>query len=102
MKTTTKTTAKKATAKPRPKASRGRVTLTPGAAVRVGRELQELTQAQLSALSGIPQSAISAIETGAVELGLERAERLARALQVHPAVLLWPNGSADFAQKRTG
>jgi transcriptional regulator with XRE-family HTH domain len=74
-----------------PVRSRVRVELSPGQAVRVGRELQELTQADLASLCDIPQSTISAIESGRVKLGAERAERLARALRVHPAVLLWPN-----------
>jgi len=71
------------------------VTLTPGDAVRIGREVQEMTQAQLAAASGIAQATISSIEHGRVKLGAERAERLARALKVHPAVLLWPNWRAD-------
>jgi hypothetical protein len=45
MKTTTKAKAKKATKTTR--AASARVSLTPGSAVRVGRELQELTQASL-------------------------------------------------------
>lgn len=65
--------------------------LTPGDSVRVIRELQEMTQAQLGEASGIPQPTISSIESGRVTLGAERAEKLAIALEVHPAVLLWPN-----------
>lgn len=71
--------------------SRVRVELTPGQAVRIARELQEMTQAQLSAAADISQPTLSSIESGRVKLGVERAERLARALKVHPAVLLWPN-----------
>ena len=67
------------------------VTLSPGDAVRVGREVQAMTQAQLAAASGIAQATIPSIEHGRVKLGAERAKRLARALRVHPAVLLWPN-----------
>ncbi len=71
--------------------ARTRVALTPGDSVRLARELQEMTQAELAAGSGIPQGTISSIENGRVTLGAERAEKLARALKVHPAVLLWPN-----------
>lgn len=71
--------------------ARTRVKLTPGAAVRVARELQEMTQETLADASGLAQGTISSIESGRVTLGAERAERLARALKVHPAVLLWPN-----------
>jgi transcriptional regulator with XRE-family HTH domain len=76
-------------------AARVRVALTPGAAVRVARELQEMTQAELAEASGIPQPTLSSIENGRVTLGAERAEKLARALKVHPAVLLWPNWDAE-------
>ena len=58
--------------------------------VRIIRELQELSQNQLSELTGIPQSTISAIENSRINLGVERAKVLARALRVHPAVLVFP------------
>jgi transcriptional regulator with XRE-family HTH domain len=65
--------------------------MSPGDMVRVGRELQEMTQAQLARAADIAQPTLSAIENDRVSLGVKRAERLARALKVHPAVLLWPN-----------
>ena len=58
--------------------------------VRIVRELQELSQNQLAELTGIPQSTISAIERDRVNLGVERAKILARALRCHPAVLVFP------------
>ena len=61
--------------------ARGRVQLSAGEMVRVTRELQEMTQAELAAASGIAQGTISSIEVGRVSLGVERAERLARALK---------------------
>ena len=61
-----------------------------GESVRIVRELQELSQTDLAALTGIPQSTISAIENERVNLGVERAKVLARALRVHPAVLVFP------------
>lgn len=67
-----------------------RVEVTPGESVRVLRELQELSQSQLAKLTGIPQSTLSAIENGRVNLGVERAKVLARALKCHPAVLVFP------------
>jgi transcriptional regulator with XRE-family HTH domain len=68
-----------------------RVEVSVGDSVRILRELQELTQGQLGELTGIPQSTISAIENGRVNLGVERAKVLARALKCHPAVLVFPN-----------
>ena len=67
-----------------------RIPVSPGESVRIMRELQELSQNQLAELSGIPQSTISAIESGRVNLGVERAKAMARALKCHPAVLVFP------------
>jgi transcriptional regulator with XRE-family HTH domain len=74
-----------------------RVDVTPGESVRVIRELQGLTQAQLSELCGIPQTTISGIENGRVNLGVERAKVLATALHVHPAVLVFPGWQLESA-----
>jgi transcriptional regulator with XRE-family HTH domain len=52
--------------------------------------LQELSQSQLSELTGIQQATLSAIENGRVNLGVDRAKVLARALKCHPAVLVIP------------
>ncbi len=61
-----------------------------GESVRIVRELQELSQNDLAELTGIPQSTISAIENDRVQLGVERAKVLAKALKCHPAVLVFP------------
>jgi transcriptional regulator with XRE-family HTH domain len=70
--------------------ARKRVEVSPGESVRIIRELQGLTQTQLAELCGIPQTTISGIETGRVNLGVERAKALANALHCHPAVLVFP------------
>ena len=67
------------------------VDVSVGESVRIIRELQELSQNELSRLTGIPQSTISAIENDRVQLGVERAKVLARALMCHPAVLVFPS-----------
>jgi len=59
------------------------------------RELQELSQNQLAEAAGIPQSTISAIERERINLGVERAKVLARALKCHPAVLVFPGWDAS-------
>ncbi|MBT3830912.1 MAG: helix-turn-helix transcriptional regulator [Gammaproteobacteria bacterium] len=66
------------------------VEVSPGESVRILRELQELSQNELSELTSIPQSTISAIERDRINLGVERAKVLARALRCHPAVLVFP------------
>ncbi|BCA53466.1 hypothetical protein W02_06060 [Nitrospira sp. KM1] len=70
--------------------ARKRVTVSVGESVRIMRELQGVTQNELARLTGIPQSTISAIETDSINLGVERAKVLARALRCHPAVLVFP------------
>jgi transcriptional regulator with XRE-family HTH domain len=67
-----------------------RADVSVGESVRILRELQDLSQNQLSALTGIPQSTLSAIERDRVNVGVERAKVLARALRCHPAVLVFP------------
>ena len=74
-----------------------RIEVSVGESVRILRELQELSQSQLSKLTGISQATISAIETGRVNLGVERAKVLARALQCHPAVLVFPGWEVSRA-----
>ena len=70
--------------------SRTRVKVSVGESVRIVRELQGLSQNELSELTGIPQSTISAVENDRVNLGVERAKVIARALKCHPAVLVFP------------
>ena len=67
------------------------IEVTSGESVKILRELQELSQNQLAELTGIPQSTISAIENNRVRLGVERSKIFARALNCHPAVLVFPN-----------
>jgi transcriptional regulator with XRE-family HTH domain len=75
--------------------ARQRVAVSVGESVRIIRELQGLSQNQLAELTGIPQSTLSAIERDRVNLGVERAKVLARALRVHPAVLVFPGWSVE-------
>ncbi|KAF1080340.1 MAG: transcriptional regulator, XRE family [Candidatus Rifleibacterium amylolyticum] len=67
-----------------------RAEVSVGESVRIIRELQNLSQSELSQLTGIPQSTLSAIEHDKINLGVERAKVLARALKCHPAVLVFP------------
>ncbi len=72
------------------KVAKKRIDVSPGESVRILRELQELSQSELSSLTNIPQSTISAIENERINFGVERAKVLARALRCHPAVLVFP------------
>ena len=66
------------------------IVVSPGESVRIIRELQGMSQNELAEASGIPQSTISSIERERINLGVERAKQLARALKCHPAVLVFP------------
>lgn len=72
-----------------------RVEVSVGESIRIIRELQELSQNELAALTSIPQSTISAMENDRVNVGVERAKTLARALHCHPAVLVFPGWHID-------
>src|SRR5688572_3436858 len=79
------------------RAAKKRATVTVGESVRILRELQEMSQNELSEVSGIPQATISAIENDRVRLGVERAKVLARALKCHPGVLVFPGWTGEEA-----
>ncbi len=68
-----------------------------GESVCILRELQELSQNELALITGIPQSTLSAIENDRVNLGVERTKVLARALQCHPTVLVFPGWEVSHA-----
>lgn len=72
-----------------------RTDVSPGDSVRILRELQEMSQNDLAAVTGIPQSTISAIENDRVRLGVDRAKVLAKALRCHPAVLVFPGWDVE-------
>jgi transcriptional regulator with XRE-family HTH domain len=71
------------------------IEVSTGESVRIIRELQQLSQNELAVLSGIPQSTISAIERDRINLGVERAKQLARALKCHPSVLVFPGWDVE-------
>ena len=72
------------------RSAKRRIRVSVGESVRILRELQELSQNELSRRSGIPQATLSAIENDRVKLGVERAKVLARTLKCHPAALVFP------------
>lgn len=61
--------------------------LTPGKALKIYRELNELTQNELANVTGLKQATISSLEHGRVTMGIDRAKILGRALNVHPGLL---------------
>jgi transcriptional regulator with XRE-family HTH domain len=69
--------------------------LTTGEVIRMLRELKGWTQAELAKRSGIQATNISLLENDRVDIGKSRAERLAKAFRVHPAIIMFPEYEAD-------
>ncbi len=67
------------------------INITPGEMLKTLRELQGFSQKELADITGMSQSNISALETNIRNIGRDRALILAKALKVHPAVILFPN-----------
>jgi transcriptional regulator with XRE-family HTH domain len=75
------------TAKPHAVGSTGEV-------IRMLRELKGWTQAELARRSGISATNISLLENEKVEIGKKRVEQLAKAFDVHPAIIMFPEYEA--------
>jgi Predicted transcriptional regulators len=61
-----------------------------GEVIQMLRELKGWTQADLAERCGISATNISLLENGKVEIGKRRAEQLAKAYDVHPAIIMFP------------
>jgi transcriptional regulator with XRE-family HTH domain len=68
--------------------------LSTGDVIRMLRELKGWTQKELSKRSGISPTNISLLENGKVEIGKKRAEQLAKAFDLHPAIIMFPEYEA--------
>ena len=66
------------------------VKVTTGEIIRMLRQLKGWTQSDLSERSGISATNISLLENGKIDIGKRRAEQLAKAFDVHPAIIMFP------------
>jgi transcriptional regulator with XRE-family HTH domain len=64
--------------------------LTTGEVIQTLRELKGWTQNELARRSGINATNISLLENDKVEIGKKRVEQLAKAFDVHPAIIMFP------------
>ena len=64
--------------------------LTTGEVIRMLRGLTGWTQAELANRNGISATNISLLENEKVEIGKKRAEQIAKAFGVHPAIIMFP------------
>lgn len=67
------------------------IVMTPGEMLTTLRQLQGFTQMDLAKKTGMTQANISNMESGRQQIGRDRAITLAKALKVHPAVIMFPN-----------
>lgn len=67
------------------------IDMTPGEMLATLRQLQELTQGALAKAANMTQANISNMESGRQRIDRDRALALAQSLNVHPAVILFPN-----------
>jgi len=73
--------------------------LTTGETIRMLRELKGWTQAELARRSGINVTNISLLENEKIEIGKKRAEQLAKAFDIHPAIIMFPEYEAKEIEK---
>lgn len=70
--------------------------LTTGEVIRMLRELKGWTQEMLAAESGLNAKNISSLENGRIDIGKKRAEQLAKAFGIHPAIIMFPEYESDL------
>lgn len=70
--------------------ARPHASLSTGEVIRMLRELKEWTQEGLATRSGISSTNLSALENDRIDIGKRRAEQLAKAFNVHPTIIMFP------------
>ena len=79
--------------------ARRHAVLSTGEVIRMLRGLKGWTQAELAQLCGIRTTNISLLENAKVEIGKKRAEQLAKAFGVHPAIIMFPEYEGNEIKK---
>ena len=67
-----------------------KISVSTGETIRMLRDLMGWTQEELAKRSGINAKNISMLENDKVEIGKKRAEGLAHAFGIHPAIIMFP------------
>lgn len=75
--------------------ARAHAKLSTGEVIRMLRELKGWTQADLADRSGINATNISLLENDRAQIGKRRAEQLAEAFKVHPAIIMFPEYESE-------
>jgi transcriptional regulator with XRE-family HTH domain len=72
---------------------------TAGSIIHAFRKNFEITLKELSKLTGIPESSLSAIENGKIDIGVKRATLIAAAFGISPESLLFPHGKSLYEKE---
>ena len=72
------------------KPAKRRAILTTGEVIKMLRELKGWTQEELAKRCMINATNISLLENDRLDIGKKRAEQLAQAFKVHPAIIMFP------------
>jgi len=75
--------------------ARSHAKLSTGEVIQMLRELKGWTQSELAIRSGMKPTNISLLENGRIDIGKRRAEQLAKAFNVHPAIIMFPEYEAE-------
>ena len=73
--------------------------LTTGEVIKMLRELKGWTQEELAKYCSINAKNISMLENNKLEIGKKRAEQLAKAFNVHPAIIMFPEYESEEIEK---
>lgn len=76
-----------------------RISVSTGETIKMLRELKCWTQEELAQKSGINAKNISLLENDKIEIGKKRAESLAQAFGIHPAIIMFPEYEAEYMKK---
>lgn len=79
--------------------ARPHMMLTTGEVIRMLRDLKGWTQAELAKRCGITMTNISLLENDKVEIGKRRAEQIAKAFGIHPAIIMFPEYEGSEIKK---
>lgn len=82
------------------KSAKSHTSLSTGEVISMLRELKGWTQAELAKRSGISPTNLSSLENDKIEIGKRRVEQLAKAFDVHPAMIMFPEYEAFEIQKK--
>jgi len=73
--------------------------LSTGEVLKMLRELKGWTQKELAGKCGITVTNLSLLENDKIDIGKRRAEQLAKAIKIHPAIIMFPEYEAIEIRK---